>query len=179
MAVVYPSFFGAHNWQPMSFNPVTGLAYLPAMDGSKPYVEDKDFKYQPHAFNTAIDLVAISKAVEQIIKSGKPLPKIEGYIRAWDPVAQKVKWQAPMGGSWNSGLLSTAGGLVFGGDAYGMFSAYDATTGTKLWPVDLKTGILAPPMSYMIDGRQYVALLPGWGGPGSLGRLPRPTIAGS
>jgi mono/diheme cytochrome c family protein len=82
-----------------------------------------------------------------------------------------------MGGSWNSGLLSTAGGLVFGGDAYGNFTAYDAKTGTKLWTIDLKTGILAPAMSYMIDGQQYIALLAGWGGAGGMAAFKDPNTA--
>ena len=74
----------------------------------------------------------------------------------------------PMGGSWNGGLLATAGGLVFGGGADGLFGAYDAKTGAKLWSIDLKTGILAPPMSYAVDGQQYVARA---GGMGRSGRL--------
>jgi quinohemoprotein ethanol dehydrogenase len=168
MAVVFPPPTGAHNWQPMSFDPMTGLVYIPAMDGSQPFIADKNFAYHPKAWNLGIDFAAISKLVEQMIESGKPVPPTLGYIKAWDPIAQKEKWQVSMGGFWNSGLLSTAGGLVFGGDAYGKFSAYDAHTGAKLWSIDLKTGILAPAMSYMIDGQQYIALLAGWGGAGGL-----------
>jgi mono/diheme cytochrome c family protein len=82
-----------------------------------------------------------------------------------------------MGGSWNSGLLSTAGGLLFGGDAYGNFNAYDAKIGRKLWSIDLKTGILAPAMTYSIDGEQYVALLAGWGGAGGLAAFRDPNTA--
>src|SRR4029077_15051441 len=114
---------------------------------------------------------------EQMITSGKTPPAAVGYIKAWDPVAQKEKWQVSMGGSWNSGLLSTAGGLVFGGDAFGMFSAYDAKTGTKLWSIDLKTGILAPAMSYSLDGQQYVAILAGWGGAAGLAAFRDPKTA--
>lgn len=177
MAIVYPSFFGAHNWQPMSFDPQTGLVYIPAMDGSQPFIKEAGFTYRPRTFNLGVDLVAVSKVIEQIIKSGKPLPKSIGYIKAWDPVAQTVRWQVPLGGSWNSGLFSTAGGLVFAGDAYGIFSAYDSGSGAKLWSIDLKTGILAPAMSYMIDGQQYIALLAGWGGAGALGNLRDPKTA--
>src|SRR5262249_19504808 len=111
------------------------------------------------------------------LQSGKPPPPAVGFIKAWDPVAQKERWQVPMGGSWNSGLLSTAGGLVFGGDAFGMFNAYDAKSGAKLWSIDLRTGILAPAMSYMIDGQQYVALLAGWGGGGGLAAFRDPKTA--
>ena len=177
MAVVYPAPTGAHNWQPMTFDPQTGLVYIPAMDASQPFIADQNFSYRPKAWNLGIDFAAISKVVEQMIASGKPVPPSLGYIKAWDPVTQKEKWQVPMGGSWNSGLLSTAGGLVFGGDAYGLFTAYDARTGKKLWSIDLKTGILAPSMSYMIDGQQYIALLAGWGGAGGLAAFRDPKAA--
>jgi mono/diheme cytochrome c family protein len=115
--------------------------------------------------------------VLQAIKAGKPPPPAVGFIKAWDPIAQKEAWQVSMGGSWNSGLLSTAGGLLFGGDAYGSFSAYDAHTGRNLWSIDLKTGILAPAMTYSIGGEQYVALLAGWGGAGGLAAFRDPKTA--
>jgi PQQ-dependent dehydrogenase (methanol/ethanol family) len=168
MEVVYPQETGAHNWQPWAFNPQTGLVYIPAMDGAGIFLSDKNFVYHPKAWNLGIDFAGISQAVADMIKAGKPPAPAVGYIKAWDPVTQKEAWQVSMGGSWNSGLLTTAGGLVFGGDAYGMFSAYDAKTGAKLWSIDLKTGILAPAMTFEIDGTQYVAILAGWGGAGGL-----------
>ena len=168
MAVIYPQETGAHNWQPMSFDPQTGLVYIPAMDGAAIFIGSKDFAYQPGGWNLGVDFAAVSQAVLDAINSGKPPPPAVGFIKAWDPVAQKEAWQVAMGGAWNSGLLSTAGGLLFGGDAYGNFNAYDAKTGHKLWSIDLKTGILAPAMTYSIGGEQYVALLAGWGGAGGL-----------
>ena len=177
LAVVYPQETGAHNWQPMTYDPLTGLVYIPAMDGAGLFLTSKDFKYKPGGWNLGIDFAAISQAVLEMIKSGKPPPPAVGYIKAWDPVAQKEAWQVSMGGSWNSGLLTTAGGLLFGGDAYGDFSAYDAKSGHKLWSMDLKTGILAPAMSYSIDGEQYVALLAGWGGAGGMAAFRDPKTA--
>ncbi len=177
MAVIYPQETGAHNWQPMTFDPQTGLVYIPAMDGAAIFVADKNFTYRPGAWNTGADFAAVSNVVLQLIKSGKPPAPSVGYIKAWDPVAQKEVWQISMGGSWNSGLLSTAGGLVFGGDAYGMFSAYDARSGKKLWSIDLKTGILAPAIAYSIKGTEYIALLAGWGGAGGLSAFRDPNTA--
>jgi len=177
MAVVYPQTVGAHNWQPMTYDPQTGLAYIPAMDGGAFFIADKNFAYRPKDWNLGVDFAALSETVGQMIQSGKPPPPAVGYIKAWDPVAQKEKWQVSMGGSWNSGLLSTAGGLVFGGDAYGMFNAYDAQSGKKLWSIDLKTGIIAPSMSYMVDGTQYVAVLAGWGGAAGLAAFRDPQTA--
>ena len=168
MATVEPAPTGAHNWQPMTYDPETGLVYIPAMDGAMLFVSQADFAYKPGAWNTGVDFAAASKTLLGMIQSGQELPPSAGYIKAWNPVTQKEAWQVQMGGAWNSGLLSTAGGLVFGGDAYGMFSAYDAKNGDKVWSIDLKTGILAPAMSYEIDGKQYVALLAGWGGAGGL-----------
>ncbi|MBI3676024.1 MAG: PQQ-dependent dehydrogenase, methanol/ethanol family [Proteobacteria bacterium] len=177
MSVIFPQETGAHNWQPMTFDPQTGLVYIPATDGAAIFVPDADFRYRPGAWNTGVDFAAVSKTVLEMIQSGKPPAAAQGYIKAWDPVAQKEAWQVSMGGSWNSGLLSTAGNLVFGGDAYGMFSAYDAKSGKKIWSMDLKTGILAPAMTYEIDGTQYVALLAGWGGAGGLSAFKDPNTA--
>jgi quinohemoprotein ethanol dehydrogenase len=177
MAVVMPQETGGHNWQPMAFDPQTGLVYIPAMDGGAIFAPQKPLVYKPRAWNTGNDFAAVTKAVLAAIKSGNPPPPAAGYIKAWDPVAQKEVWHVPLGGSWNSGLLATAGGLVFGGDAYGIFAAYDAKTGTKLWSIDLKTGILAPPVSYSVDGEQYVAVLAGWGGAGGLAAFKDPNTA--
>ncbi len=96
------------------------------MDAAGIMVAQKDFTYRPGAWNLGVDFAGISQVVLDLIKAGKPPAPSVGYIKAWDPVAQKEAWQVPMGGAWNSGLLTTAGNLVFGGDAYGMFSAYDA-----------------------------------------------------
>ncbi len=175
-AVVVPSQFGGHNWQPMAFSPETGLVYIPAIDSGAIFIASENPTFRPRAWNTGTDFAAITKAVAEAIKAGKAAPSL-GFIKAWDPVAQKEAWRVPMSGPWNSGLLATAGGLVFGGDAYGIFTAYDAKTGTKVWSIDLKTGILAPPVSYAIDGQQYIAVLAGWGGAGGLSNLKDPNTA--
>jgi mono/diheme cytochrome c family protein len=147
------------------------------MDGAGIFVGQKELDYHSGSWNLGVDFAAVSQVVLDLIKSGKPPAASVGYIKAWDPVAQKEAWQVAMGGSWNSGMLSTAGNLVFGGDAYGMFSAYDAKNGKKLWSIDLKTGVLAPAMTYEIDGVQYVALLAGWGGAGGLSAFKDPNTA--
>ncbi len=177
MAVVMPQTVGAHNWQPMAFDPQTGLVYIPAMDGSAIFVADKNFVYKPRAWDTADDFAAMSKIILDAIASGHPPPPAIGYIKAWDPVTQKEVWHVPMAGSWNGGLLATAGGLVFGGGADGNLVAYDAKTGKSLWSMQLTTGILAPPMSYAVDGEQYIAVLAGWGGAAGLAGFKDPNAA--
>ena len=91
--------------------------------------------------------------------------------------AQKMVWQVPMSGGWNSGMLTTAGGLVFGGGSDGIFAAYDAKNGSKLWSIDLKTGMTAPAITYTVDGEQYVAIAAAFGGSGGLGATSDPNTA--
>ena len=88
----------------------------------------------------------------------------KGRLLAWDPVARKPRWTVEYGNYWNGGTLATAGNLVFQGTASGDFYAYRATDGQQLWSSWAGTGIVAPPISYMIDGRQYVSVMAGWGG---------------
>ncbi len=177
MAMVMPQTIGAHNWQPMAFDPQTGLVYIPAMDGSAIFTPEKKFIYKPRAWNTGNDFAELMKVILAAIKSGHPPPPAVGYIKAWDPVAQKEVWHVPMGGSWNGGLLATGGGLVFGGGADGNFGAYDAKTGKQLWSMQLTTGVLAPPMSFEVGGEQYIAVLAGWGGAGGLSAFKDPHAA--
>ena len=83
---------------------------------------------------------------------------------AWDPINQKEVWRAKHPTFWNGGMLTTAGNLVFQGSGDGLFTAWKADTGEEVWKIDAKTGIIAPPVTYMVDGEQYVAVAAGWGG---------------
>jgi quinohemoprotein ethanol dehydrogenase len=89
---------------------------------------------------------------------------LAGSLQARDPVTNTVAWEVPMYGIGNAGTMTTAGNLVFQGRVDGTLRAYDATTGEELWSHDLGLGITAPPVTYSVDGKQYVALLVGWGG---------------
>jgi len=89
---------------------------------------------------------------------------VRGYLLAWDPVNQKEVWRANYLGPWNGGVLTTAGNLVVQGNAAGYLSAYRADTGEKLWSMSAQTAVMAAPVSYEIDGEQYIAVLAGWGG---------------
>jgi quinohemoprotein ethanol dehydrogenase len=95
-----------------------------------------------------------------------------GMLQAWDPVKQQAAWVVPQKHPWNGGTLTTAGNLVFQGRYDGMLLAYDATTGEELWAHDLGLGISAPPITYKLNGRQYVALLVGYGGGYTMGFTP-------
>ncbi|MEJ0024888.1 MAG: PQQ-dependent dehydrogenase, methanol/ethanol family [Rhizomicrobium sp.] len=170
-SVQIPGPIGAHNWQPMAFNPQTGLVYIPVIDGNFIYAQQRMLAYHPGAWNVS-DFAQLGQIVLDGIKKGQTAPPTKGYIRAWDPVAQKMVWQVEMTGGWNSGMLTTAGGLVFAGGADGIFAAYDAKTGARLWNIDLKTGVNAPAITYTVDGEQYVAVAAAYGGAGGLGAVP-------
>ena len=88
----------------------------------------------------------------------------KGKLVAWDPIARKAAWTVEHYVPWNGGLLSTAGGLLFQGTGEGKFVAYEAETGKKLWEHFAQTGIIAAPVTYEVDGEQYVTVNAGWGG---------------
>lgn len=158
-----PGPLGAHNWQPMAFNPDLGLAYIPAQEIPQAYAEDSRFATKSTGWNTGIDFSAGVPPIAppEVIKFLRSTMK--GRLIAWDPVARKARWTVEHGNAWNGGVLSTAGGLVFQGKLSGEFAAYDAATGAKLWSTDLKSGGASGPGTYMIDGEQYVTITTGWG----------------
>jgi alcohol dehydrogenase (cytochrome c)/quinohemoprotein ethanol dehydrogenase len=160
---IVPGPLGAHNWQPMSYSPVTGLAYIPVNDAGFAYKTADDFEVKSLAANYGIDLVAAGMPQDPKIKKAI-LETVKGKLVAWDPVQQKQAWAVERPGPWNGGVLSTAGNLVFEGTASGTFEAYRATTGEKLWSSVAQTGVMAGPVTYTVSGEQYVAVLAGWGG---------------
>jgi quinohemoprotein ethanol dehydrogenase len=87
-----------------------------------------------------------------------------GSLQAWDPVRQRLAWEIPLEGLFDPGTLTTAGNLVFHGRSDGTFRAYAADTGRPLWQSNVGLGICAPPITYAVNGKQYVAILVGWGG---------------
>ncbi len=156
---------GGHGWQPMSYDPRTGLVYIPEIDMSYPYVAEpaKDFSFNPHGWNTGQDPEK-SAMPEDIRVRAAIRASVTGKLMAWDPKARKEVWSVPMSSPWNGGVLSTAGGLVFQGNGAGYFAAYDAKNGAELWSTFMDSGIVAPPITYSIDGEQYVAIPVGYGG---------------
>jgi quinohemoprotein ethanol dehydrogenase len=152
---IKPSPYGAHNWHPMSFNPQTGLVYIPTNEIPYFFQVEPGFEYQLGKWNLGYD---------PTVADAFPRDLVSGHLLAWDPVAQREVWRAQYTSPWNGGTLTTAGNLVFQGTAHGSFAAYRASDGRPLWETPVGTGVVAAPVTYRIDGRQYVAVMAGWGG---------------
>ena len=152
---VRPSPFGGHNWHPMSYHPGTGLVYVPAQEVPFFFKFDSKWKYDPSTWNTFTDMTVIQDV---------PPKLVSGHLLAWDPRTQKEVWRAQYALPWNGGTLATGGNLVFQGTADGRFVAYRATDGAKLWEAPAGSGVIAAPITYQVDGAQYVTVMAGWGG---------------
>ena len=159
----FPGPIGGHNWHPMSYNPDTGLVYIPAQDAPWVYATDKEFRHRKGYWNTGTDNRPASLPDDPVEKQAV-LDTVTGAIIAWDPVAQAPRWRVEHEGPWNGGILSTAGNLVFQGNSAGELVAYRADTGERLWAFDAQTGVVAPPVTFRLDGTQYLAVVAGWGG---------------
>ena len=162
-APVVPGPLGAHSWQPMSFDPMTGLVYIPVNDVGFKYKSPDHFEVKSLAPNYGVDVVAAGMPQDPKIKSAI-LSTIKGKLVAWDPLQQKQAWAIERSAPWNGGVLSTAGNLVFEGTADGNFEAYRADNGQKVWSFTASTGVMAGPVAYEVNGEQYIAVLSGWGG---------------
>jgi quinohemoprotein ethanol dehydrogenase len=177
--VIFPSAAGAHSWQPMSFDPETGLVYIPVAEAAMVYIETQkrpagliegNFTvagifpqdYDPKALAPLFGSLPSKSA----LMHGTPpsLNKAISVLKAWDPVKQQLVWERPSGAFWHGGVMSTAGGLVVQGNAAGMLSIFDAATGEVLKMIDVGTGMMAAPMTYRVHGEQYIAVMAGYGG---------------
>lgn len=185
--LIFPGPQGAHNWQPMSYSPRTGLVYIPVKEAGAIWtMPDQAFEYQKGGLNSHSQYIfttpgewgldsPLAQTMQPIaaLLEGQPDPTIRGFLRAWDPVKQSLAWERETSGPWvgsmhafwnGGGVLSTAGSLVFQGRGTGRFVALDAETGEELHGIDVGSSMMAAPMSYAIDGVQYIAILTGVGG---------------
>ena len=163
---ILPGPLGGHDWQAMSFDESKGRMYLPTQDLAFLYSLDPEFKNtgfykrNPGTFNLGTDEENISFLVAEYADEE---PMASGNLKAFDPLTGEEIWSVDHPFYWNGGVMATAGDLVFQGDAMGYFSAYHADTGEKLWTHNNYVTMLAPPISYQVDGKQYVAILAGAG----------------
>ena len=146
---------GAHNWQPMAFHPGTGMVYLPSTNSAFAYAQDRNFDPDPLTSNLGVDTAAGMAELGPNAMSDLPRGT---FMVAWNPVTQEEGWRIP---SNSAGMLATAGGLVFKGNQNGI-AAYDAEDGSELWTSqDTHTGVVAAPITYAVDGEQYLAVVAG------------------
>jgi quinohemoprotein ethanol dehydrogenase len=180
---VYPSWAGGHTWNPMSFSPATRLVYIPSLDipnvwvdmlangGAVKYVDGfftvnaitPDDGYDPAALKNLLGPLPDLKSLQQERK----VKLVREVLKAWDPVARKVVWEQETSSGlrgYDGGVLSTAGNLVFQGRGSGELWAYAADTGAVLAKIPTGSHILAAPMTYVVNGVQYVAVQVGYGG---------------
>jgi quinohemoprotein ethanol dehydrogenase len=162
-AFVSPSPPGAHNWHPMSFHPGTGLVYIPASESAYAYLPNASFRFRPGLWNTGEDLTRLHELIEDY-SDGRFLPCGLTRLIAWDPIREEKAWEVLHDSGVPGGTLATAGGLVFQGIGQGRFAAFDAATGDRLWSSDVGIDVMAAPVSYRVDGEQYIAVLAGVGG---------------
>jgi quinohemoprotein ethanol dehydrogenase len=156
---VYPTGGGGHNWAPMSYNPGTGLVYIPATYASFPYQAAVELKPGTTGY---VRPAGATKIIEPSFGPEPPAGARRG-LQAWDPVNQKLRWNVDGGGGIGGGTTTTAGNLVFQTMNDGRFRALSADKGEILYEVQTGRTGMAPPVTYEADGRQYVAFAGGLG----------------
>lgn len=155
MFELWPGVRGAHSWLPQAYSPRTGLVYLPVIEGAS-FIGDE-----------GVDLSGPSAGLGVRINPDPDLPgAYRSFLRAWDPVSQSERWSIELPGNWPGGVMATAGDLIFQGRIDGQIVAYDARNGNEAWSFRTGAPVVAPPISYAIDGRQYVTVLTGSGASG-------------
>jgi len=161
--VVTPAPGGGHNWHPMAYSPLTGLAYFPVTEMYFAYSSNPAFRQSPGNMSqnglssTGYELTR-KAAADYAERNNK------AWLVGWDPVAQAERWRVPYPQRGSGGVMVTAGNLVFQGTINGTFAAYTADKGEKVWEMPVQNVPIAGAVSYMIDGVQYVAINAGWGG---------------
>ena len=168
---VLPSNAGGHSWQAMAVDPDRGIAYLPVQDMAawyglpQSFLDTGEFELDPNRMSLGVDM--------RPHEGAPPRPEASGYLKAFDPLTGEEVWRVERDTPYNGGALATSGGLVFQGDAAGQLAAYDADNGALLWEYDTQGNTPASPITYAIDGEQYLAVLVGraWQHEESDGRL--------
>ena len=186
---VLPGPGGAHNWHAMSFDAARRLVYFGSHDlpflyaMPEEYRETGLYKRRENQFNLGVEFGKLDRMVAESAEQ----PQETGFLNAFDPLTGEKKWVVKQTFAWNGGVLATAGDLVFQGAQTGNLVAFDSDTGEVRWQRDLYSSMVAPPITYSHEGRQYLAILTGASGGdvgsaddlyGSTGRLVVFTLGG-
>nr|Q9AF95.2 RecName: Full=1-butanol dehydrogenase (cytochrome c); Short=BDH; AltName: Full=NAD-independent 1-butanol dehydrogenase; AltName: Full=PQQ-containing alcohol dehydrogenase; AltName: Full=Quinohemoprotein; Flags: Precursor [Thauera butanivorans NBRC 103042]AAK27220.2 1-butanol dehydrogenase BDH precursor [Thauera butanivorans] len=162
LSMRFPAPSARTNWHSMSYSPQTGLAYFPAQNIPLVLQEDKNWSYNQAQPGQA--MAGIGWNLGMLVNPRPPASQPFGRLIAWDPVQQKEVWRKEHVSPWNGGTLVTAGNVVFQGTADARLLAFDARDGKELWSAPMGTGVIAAPVTYEVDGKQYVSIAVGWGG---------------
>ena len=164
-AWILPGNSGAHSWQPMSVDAERGIAYTAVQDISLLYSLPESFKrtgvYEISKGSISLG-VELGPRYRELVAAAPPQPESKGYLKAFDALAGEVVWAVERATPYNGGVLATAGGVVFQGDGAGQFAAYDTRDGTLVWEHDVY-GDAGSPITYAVDGVQYLAVQVGRG----------------
>jgi len=159
-----PSWLAGHTWHPMAFSPITGLMYFAAQEQPSIYTraEDGAFNFVHHRSNSGQAYGNMPELRARLQQEANE--KEKGYLLAWNPATQTEAWRVPYPHPGSGGVLATAGNLLVQGTINKTLAIYRADNGAKLWEMDIDQAPVAGPITYMIDGEQYIAINAGWGG---------------
>ena len=157
--LVSPGPAGAHSFQAMAYSPQTGLVYFPVTQTFFGYSAASEFT---PGHGSGLAFTGYDAERKQLAEYGDA--HLQAWLTAWDPVAQKERWRVPYPRNGSGGVLATAGNLVFEGTIGETFAAYRATDGVKVWEMPIQNIAIGAPISYSLDGEQYIAVNAGWGG---------------
>lgn len=147
-----PGAPGGHTWHPNAYSPETGLVYIPTWENYSAMTP------QQLPEEGLPPLIAFGGRVDRETLKPHNKQSNDGWLQAWDPVAREAVWETPRGARATSGVLATAGDLVFMGNSNGnQLAAYNASTGEPLWSFDAQSAVYAAPITYELDGQQYIA----------------------
>jgi len=168
---ITPGSHGAHNWHPQAFNKKLGLMYIPTVSQPGPFARiaergayEKEAVGGPVGVNVSMTAKLYNPPVFDTNPNAPAPGSASGRLIAYDPIQQKEVWGIDQPSHYNAGILTTVTGLVFQSDATGKFSARDGQTGKVIWDFDTRSGGIAPSITYMVDGEQYITVPVGWGG---------------
>ena len=165
-ALVIPGVGGSHNWHPMAWSPKSKLVFIPTQEMAYFYHPSPAHRQRSGYMNTAEDLVGLARSLDGFERSLRFCDPTG--LTAWDPALQRKVWQVSHRSEVNGGALATAGDLVFHGSGDGALAAYRANDGAKLWEAAVGIAVMAPPISYRVNGEQYVTVSVGMGGSAGL-----------
>jgi quinohemoprotein ethanol dehydrogenase len=179
-ALIFPSEAGAHNWQPMAYDPERAMTFIPAIESGNVLVETSGRRaglvegqfttpaFGPEAYdpNSMRGLYGPLPPLGQLARRLNTNTASRGFLRAWSVAQHRIVWEVQTASSWDGGVLATGAGLVFQGDANGNLNAYDSDTGRRFASLELGSSMMAAPITYRVNGTQFIAIMAGYGGGG-------------